>query len=275
MLPLPPGWATDLAVLTLTGSTVDDRRDHLVVRTPANPGYHWGNFVLVTEDAAVADASRWIAVFGACFPDADWLAIGLVRPPEDERAWVAHGLRPEVDDVLTTSTLPREAPLPDGCTARRLHGDDWEQVLRRALAENVRSGEEAPAAYEAYARRLVAVRRELSDRDTAAFFGAFTDGQLVADLGVVRCGAVARYQSVSTDEAHRGRGLASHLLGVAGRWAGEHGCRRWVIVTDAANRAARVYRRAGFEADVGSALVHRRPARAAADATQLPARPAG
>jgi hypothetical protein len=36
------------------------------------------------------------------------------------------------------------------------------------------------------------------------------------------------------------------LLGVAGQWAAEQGCRQWVIVTEAANPAGLVYRRAGF-----------------------------
>jgi hypothetical protein len=53
MRDLPIGWATDIAVLQLTGSTVDDRGDHLVLRTPRNPTFHWGNCLLVTDPAAV------------------------------------------------------------------------------------------------------------------------------------------------------------------------------------------------------------------------------
>jgi GNAT superfamily N-acetyltransferase len=83
----------------------------------------------------------------------------------------------------------------------------------------------------------------------------------VADLGIVRCGTTARYQSVGTDLDHRRRGLASHLLGVAAAWAGERGCDRWVIVTEATNPAGRVYRRLGFAPDVGSAQAYRPPAR--------------
>ena len=56
---MPVGWATDLAILELTGSTVEDRGDHLVVRTPENPDYHWGNCLLVTDPAARNDAARW------------------------------------------------------------------------------------------------------------------------------------------------------------------------------------------------------------------------
>ena len=80
---------------------------------------------------------------------------------------------------------------------------------------------------------------------------------LVAELGIVNCGGSARYQSVGTDEGHRRRGLASHLLGVAARWAADTGCDRWVIVTEATNPAGAVYRRVGFEPDVGNAQAYR------------------
>jgi GNAT superfamily N-acetyltransferase len=257
--PLPPGWATDLAVLELSGSTVEQSPDHLVVRTPDNPGYHWGHVVFVTDPDAVGDAGRWTAVFRAAFPAADWLAVGLVRRPDDDRAWRALGLEVEVDEVLTTSTVPATPPRPEGCTVRRLEGQDWAASVTRALAGDEGAGDRA--AYEAFVRRRSATRQDLVRSGAAAFFGAFVDGRLVSELGVVRCGSTARYQSVSTDPAHRRQGLAAHLLGVAGQWAAERGCRRWVIVTEATNPAGRVYRRAGFAPDVGNAQVYRGPAR--------------
>ena len=43
------GFRTDLALLTASGSVVEDRGTHLVVRTPDNPTYYWGNFILLSE----------------------------------------------------------------------------------------------------------------------------------------------------------------------------------------------------------------------------------
>ncbi len=103
--------------------------------------------------------------------------------------------------------------------------------------------------------------RALSEQDLGASFGAFADGILVADLGIVRCGTTARYQSVGTNEQHRRRGLASHLLGVAARWAADRGCDQWVIVTEATNPAGRAYRSLGFEPDTGNAQAYRKPPR--------------
>jgi GNAT superfamily N-acetyltransferase len=103
----------------------------------------------------------------------------------------------------------------------------------------------------------VQARRDLSANDTAPFFGASAGGVLVAELGIVCCGHTARFQSVVTDSAHRRRGVATHLLGVAAHWSAEHDCDRLVIVTEASNPAGRVYRAVGFEPDTPNAQAYR------------------
>jgi len=231
----------------------------VLVRSPHNPDFHWGNCLFVTDQAAVNDAARWVTTFESAFPEADWVALGLTRMPDDGDAWAAHGLELELDEVLTTSTLPRQTAPPEGYTVRRLDGQDWESSVGRMVAENLRTGEHEARAHKRFARAQAATQRALSDRDVGAWFGAFADDALVAELGIVRCGAMARYQSVGTDEEHRGRGLASHLLGVAAQWAAGQGCDRWVIVTEATNPAGRVYRRAGFEPDSGNVTAYRTP----------------
>ena len=258
---MPIGWATDVAVLEHTGSTVEDRGDHVVVRTPQNPTFHWGNCVLVTDPDAVDDAQQWITAFQASFPSATWVAIGLARMPDDVAPWAELELKLGLDDVLTTGTLPRQTALAAGYAVRRLAGDDWEQVVARALAENDRTAEFDPQVHEPFLRARTQAQRDLSERHVAAFFGAFSDGALVADLGVVRCGTAARYQNVRTDTEHRRRGLASHLLGIGARWAAEHGCEQWVIITEATNPAGRVYRNVGFELAAASAQAYRPPPR--------------
>ena len=257
----PPGWATDLAILEHTGAVVEEHEDHLLVRSPDQPGFHWGNFVLVTDEDTVDDADRWVTAFRAALPDADWVAIGLPRMPGTPDSWAAHGLDLELDEVLTTRSLPQGAPLPAGYSVRRLSGADWDHALARTIAANDRSGEQDPTSFEPFARGQGRTRQDLSRRDVAAWFGAFADGALVADLGIVRCGSTARYQDVSTDEPHRRRGLAAHLLGVAARWAADGGCDAWVIVTEPTNPAGRVYRSMGFTPDTGAVQAYRRPPR--------------
>ena len=257
----PLGWATDLAILEHTGSVVEEHRTHLVIRSAHNPDFHWGNCLLVTDEDSLGDAQRWVATFRLAFPEASWVAIGLIRIPEDPGSWVAQGLDLEVDDVLTTATLPRRVLLPEGYTVRRFRDGDWAQALAQAVAENDRTGEEDQTSFQRFAQAQTQARRALSQRDLAAWFGAFENDTLVAELGIVRCGATARYQSVGTHAGHRRRGLASHLLGVAAQWAADGGCDQWVIATEPDNSAGRVYRSLGFTADTGAIRAYRRPQR--------------
>jgi GNAT superfamily N-acetyltransferase len=261
MRELPLGWATDIAVLGHMGSTIDDRGDHLVLRTPQNPLFHWGNCVFVTDSAAVDDAQRWVAVFEAAVPEADWLAIGLPQMPMNTAAWATCGAELELDDVLATATVPRQAPMPPGYAVRALTTDgDWAQFVDRDIAINDEEGQHDRLSHERFARARAQAYREMSEREVARFVGAFSADTLVAELGIIRCGDVARYQTVGTDPAHRGRGLCAHLLGVAGAWAAQRDCTQWVIVTSAINPAGRVYRRAGFASAAPIVTAYRAPA---------------
>ena len=133
---MPLGWATDLAILELTGSTVDYREDYVVVRTPGNPDYHWGHCLLVTDKASVNDADRWAGIFHEEFPEATWLAVGLPTMPHDVDAWARHGMDLEQLDVLATASIPRSAALADGYTVRHLTGEDWDTMAAREIADN-------------------------------------------------------------------------------------------------------------------------------------------
>ncbi len=257
---LPPAWDTDLAILEHNGSSVTVLADHLLVRTPANPNYHWGNFVMVTDPDAVDDAGRWLAVFADAFPEADWVAIGLPAQPTDVRGW--HRNRIELEDLetLTTTSLTRTTPCPAGYRVRPFGGRDWQQDLARTIANNLATGDFDQTAFATFATEQSRERQRLVERGLGAWFGAFLGDDLVADLGIVRCGARARFQDVSTDPRHRRLGLASHLLGVAARWAGDHGCTELVIVTESANAAGRVYRNVGFQPQAGGTQAYRKPA---------------
>jgi GNAT superfamily N-acetyltransferase len=236
---LPLGWHTDIAVRRVAGSSVEDRHDHLVVRTPDNPTYHWGNFILVTDPAAVDDADRWLTTFEGEFPEAAHRAVGLVAEPR-ESAWDAVDLLVEHEDVLAADRCPAPAPLADGYLVRELGThEDWSQS--RGLEVGEFPGEEE------FQRLATLARAGMCERGDAAWFGAFHGDRLVAGLGIVDCGeGVARYQAVITGAEHRRRGLASHLLGVAAAWAGDRGARTWVIIADADSDASRLYQARGF-----------------------------
>lgn len=253
---LPLGWHTDLAVHRLSGATITKHSGHLVVRTPAEASYHWGNFVLVTDADRLDDAGHWVRVFEDELPEAPHRAIGLVGEPGNRIAWAATGLVLEHEDVLATGAGPERRPLAEGYRVREIRSDEeWEQ-------EAMPDGDPSPDEVD-FARRHARTRRGIVERGAAAFFGAFAGGRLASSLGIVDCGdGIFRYQQVMTEEQHRRRGLAGHLLGVAADWAAARGCRQWVIVADADSEASRLYQAVGFAPVQRSCQAYRSPDRA-------------
>lgn len=246
---LADGWWTDLGVLQAGGAQVEDRGPYVVVRSPHNPTYHWGNFVLVTDAALVDDADRWVTTFGRELPDAGHVAIGLPVAPSPD-AWAGHAVELEENTVLATSRVPARRSLTSGYVMRALDGDaDWAALVRRDEEENLADGRFEPAAHRVFVQRQVATRRRVAQTGRSRWFGAFADGELASSLGIVLCGnGIARYQAVRTHPDHRRRGLAGHLLGVAADWAAAQGATRWVILTEVDNPAGRLYRSVGFAA---------------------------
>lgn len=258
MFAISPGWRTDLEILALGGSEIETFDDHIIVRTPTNPEYHWGNCLLVLDPASVDKDEKWVERYRTAFPNNDWIAIGLPIMPPNVTAWEKQGITLEQLDVLTTNSLPQSQPLPDGYTSRHFDEQDWGTLTRREISYLLAEGGYETAALEAFAIERNSSRRKLCATGDAAWFGAYLEDELVASLGIVRCGNIARYQSVETNEAHRRKGLASHLLGLAASWSQRKGSESWVIVTEEANAAGRVYRRAGFSPDISEVNAYKK-----------------
>ncbi len=229
----------------MAGSFVRDAGDHLIIKTPRNPTFHWGNFVLVGDDFAKCE--RWFAVFAREFPEAAHIAIGLDGvAPSDERlaGYIAAGLQLQLPRVLVSHTVPA-ADAPADAICRPLQDDDdWDQ----ALDLRYDTDENTSAEHRLFLRRRVQEARELTRAVGAAWFGAFVGGRMCAGAGIASDGhGLARYQNVETHPEFRRRGLARALVAAAGRHAfAELRARTLVIVADPDYHAIDLYRSLGF-----------------------------
>jgi ribosomal protein S18 acetylase RimI-like enzyme len=244
------GYRTDLMIRALEGSQVIHHPGYVTVRTPANPAFWWGNFMLLPEKAAREGAEPCLALLRSEFPASAHVALGIdvtsgAAAGLDDFA--AAGLDVQHDTVLTAAAL-REPPHPNhAAVLRELAGDDdWRQSAQlRAVCDAEEGGYPADPAFIA-ARD--AARRTLAGTGHGAWFGAFLDGQLASQLGVFsdRRG-VARYQEVATHPDARRQGLAATLLCHAARYATGHlAATTLVIVADPGEPAIGVYRGVGF-----------------------------
>jgi GNAT superfamily N-acetyltransferase len=241
------GYRTDLMIRVLEGSQVEDRGDYLVIRTPRNPTYWWGNFLLLAAPVR-GQAASWVAAFAAEFPAARHVAIGVdvtEISAVDISDYIAQDLRLERSSVLIAQELA-EPQRPNRRAAYRALSDDADWRQSAELRAAVNAGE--PGSDPEFLHARLKAERALTEAGHGAWFGAFVDGRLVAQLGLITDGSgIARYQNVETHPDWRRRGLAGSLVWQAG-WHGldSLGASTLVIVADPHADAIRVYRTLGF-----------------------------
>ncbi len=253
------GFRTDLALLTASGSIVEDRGTHLVVRSPDNPTYFWGNFILLARPPVLGGEREVIGAFHTEFPQAEHVSLGIDTADLTDTAraeFEAAGLSVDVSTVLTASSL--QQPEQVEADVRPLAGDDeWEARARLSRQLYPQTSE---ATFLAFARQKNAQERRLVDAGRGQRFGAFLDGALVSTAGIFVAGdAVARFQSVETHTGHRRRGLGAAVVHAAGRHALDHfDVRTLVIVADTDGEAIGIYRRLGFTDSERQLMMERR-----------------
>jgi RimJ/RimL family protein N-acetyltransferase len=262
---VPPrslAYRTDLMLLQLQGSAVERRDGYRVIRTPGNPSFWWGNYLLLDERPAPGELERWVETFHAEHPAAAHVAIGLdtldgVAPDADELA--AAGLTAWGDTVMTARAV-RPPPHPNTIATYRTlaDDDDWAQQVE---LEMVTSDEEPTDGHRVFIERRVADLRRLTESGAGDWYGAFIDGRLQSSLGLFTDGSgVARFQHVGTFPDARGRGLAGTLVHHVSRRAfDELGIETLVMVAEPAYHAIRIYRAVGFAGDETQLGLQRRP----------------
>lgn len=246
------GYRTDLIFHRFSGVVVD-RGSYLVIRTPGNSTYRWGNFLLFSRPPQPGDLVRWEGLFAeevGTPPEVahkvfGWDAMngeqGCVAP------FLAAGYTLETTVVMAAATLSRPPNHNAELTVRQLGSDaDFSEMLE--LHVLCREAGEDEAGYRTFWRANVQGFRKMIAAGLGAWFGAFWDGTLVGSMGLFVGGGLARYQAVVTQPAFRRRGVCRTLLFEVGRYGLEKlGGKTLVIVADEAYFAKDIYASVGFE----------------------------
>lgn len=289
------GWRTELIFHRFDGEVIA-RDDHLLVRTPHNPTFYWGNFLLFDRPPREGDAARWRALFDTQIAqrqsESRHLAFGIegdagFELPAD---MAALGVSKFSSVVLTMRPgqlrLPRKPLAPDfRMRALRLPHEAPLAVELQVASDEKRY---EPAGYRVFRERQMARHGRMVAAGLGDWFGIFTvdGGNLVADCGLFRDGpgpgapaqrraaplgggkrgelgaaSVGRFQFVSTHPAWRRRGLCSALIHAVCRHGFEAmGLASLVIVADPDDVAIGLYESLGFERDHRMWYLERRPA---------------
>ncbi|HEU4733863.1 MAG TPA: GNAT family N-acetyltransferase [Kofleriaceae bacterium] len=254
------GLATDLALIATRGRIVD-RGAYLVAATPDDPGYYYGNLIVLPAPLGPGELTWALELFArelAIDPAIRHVTLcwdGVAGETGAAGELTAAGFAIETTLVMTASAVASVAA-PRGIELRPLAPDELARATELAYA----IGGTPSEAHRQFLQRRTAWHRDLVVRQTATFWGAFDDRTLVASLGVVRLGRLGRYQDVQTTPGHRRRGIAAALLAAAGRDALADGVEQLVIHTLTGSEALRVYERIGFRTIEVTASACRAPA---------------
>ncbi|MFC7497399.1 MULTISPECIES: GNAT family N-acetyltransferase [unclassified Nocardioides] len=251
---------TDLELLRLSGSEVEDHGSYVAVRTPDNPTYYWGNFLLLPHAPTTEDLPEWIERFGATYPRSRHLAFGVDGPDgtlDDLEPFRVAGLDVDASSVMTATAVHEPARPNLEATYRPLAGDDdWHQQLELGIAgEHEESGRDFVVA-------KTASERALSGRGIGTWWGAFIGDRLLASMGLFAVSpGLARFQQVKTHPDARGRGLAGTLVHRVSQYGfAELDARTLVMVADPDYLAIRIYRSVGFDSTETQLQAERKPA---------------
>lgn len=236
-------YRTDLALLTASGSTVQDLGTHLLVTTDDNPTYHWGNFLLLKDLPLAGGGREVVGAFDAWFPQSRHRSIGVDSIGEvDLAVFEGTGLNASTDEVLVADQVVAPLrPIAEG-GIRPITTDEWEKWVdfEMSLRE--------PHVTAEYLRRRAAAEQRLVAAGLGHRWAVFIEGRIAASAGVFEVGdGLARFQQVATHPRRRRRGLASALVHRMGRaMLARPGVHRLVIVAEPEGPAIELYRSLGF-----------------------------
>lgn len=274
-LSLGLNWQTDLIFARFDG-VVHDRGDYVVVRSPANPHYWWGNFVIFRKPPVPGDLARWVHIFDteirACQPGTGHHTFGIDQtdawdlPAEFKVAGFS------LNQVITLERQCHQGPPPYPALAADLQWRVLDLTRHSDLVVDQQVAVDADryhiCGYRLYAECQMARYAAMQHAGLGHWFGIVSHAgpapQIVASCGLFRDPTQAdlgRFQYVSTHPLWQRRGLCTALVAAVSRYGFDTmGLRTQVIVADPAEHALPIYRSLGFQAAGGGWQLERPPA---------------
>jgi ribosomal protein S18 acetylase RimI-like enzyme len=262
MAPVPRSLvlATDIDVLAID-HTVTRRDGYLVVRSPSNPAFWFGNFLLFDDAPGPGDGERWERLFerefadrSACHRTFRWdRTDGETGAATEEFSRRGYDLESEIGLVAEPGELIAHARANRDVKIRPLDptpgGSDeplWASVVEIQVAG--RDRRTGAAEHRDFSRTRQSELRALFGAGRGAWYVALTPaGEVAASCGIVTTGDRGRFQAVETAEPYRRMGICSRLVvDVAAHAAAEHALGSLVIVADADYHALGLYESLGF-----------------------------
>jgi hypothetical protein len=200
------------------GGVITDHGDCISVRTPSNPDFYFGNFLLFPAPPTDGDFGPWMARFEEIFAQYPQVRHHTFQwlPADDANSgelaeFKEAGFTLDETSVLATQSVHTDKPAPIDVDFRKISTDaEWLAVIDA----QVRYGNPTIPSdeYRKFKEESFASYRAMSDKGLGNWWGAFKGDELVADLGLFFANGVGRFQSVQTATEHRRQGICRAMV---------------------------------------------------------------
>jgi ribosomal protein S18 acetylase RimI-like enzyme len=265
------GWRSHLLACGF-GAEIIAHDDCIVVRSPSNPTYYWGNCLILPAAPRDGDLAHWLQRFDTEIatrqPQSQHVAFGINAAAlfDDLPSWRAAGINEFDETAVLTLDATALAPEPvvrdtPGLVLRTL---DLPREVELAVEAQVRARDESfeEAGYRVFSRRTIQRMAAMRREGIAEWFGAVVGDVLAADCGLVHDGVMGRFQFVETQADWRRRGLCRALVHhVCSHAFHELQLKQLVMCADPHDVAIGIYRSVGFTQVASHWGLQRRPPR--------------
>lgn len=243
---------TDLFFHRFSG-VVLEYDDYLVVKTPTNPTYFWGNLLYFKNPPTSESFHLWKKIFDDQFKSmkVDHMTLAWDSPDgslghlED---FIKDGFEVEKSTVMSAKAVVSPPKINDLLSIRPIETEaEWAMVIEnQVLARDLNFNE---IAYRKFTARKIANYRMMIQENLGVWMGAFQGEQLVGDLGLFVENGLARFQTVGTHPEFRRIGVCSTLIYKTCLMAQRDlGAIEFIMVADPLYHAAKIYETIGFKA---------------------------
>lgn len=246
-------YQTDLSILAFQGRLIE-REEYIVVESLGNPGYFWGNLLVMKKPPGPGDYQKWTNFFRQEFSHQPlvqhvtfgWDIIDGAEGMIDDFQKYGFIFEPSVVLTLTNDKLQSAKHSVNNLEVRPLQTDeDWQSAIRNQI--DCRGETFRLEVFLPFKRAQMKKFRDMSEAGLGHWFGAFLNGHLVADCGLYCIHGVGRYHAVGTHPDFRKKGICGNLIYESAKFGVENlGTNTLVMVADPDYHAANVYKSIGF-----------------------------
>lgn len=242
---------TDLIFHQFNGIVLN-YNDYLVIKTPGNPTFFWGNLIYFAHPPATESLKMWKDIFREHFLSMNVQHMTFAWDgAEDDLKNIApfleDGFEIEKSVVMMTSEILVPKKINNDFRVRPIVSDqDWKQVLENHVL--CRGEHFVESRYRKFAENRIENYRTMINAKKGLWMGAFLGDKVVGDLGIFFDQGIGRFQAVGTNPDFRRIGVCSTLIYQTLLMAREKmNISKFVIVADPDYHASQIYRSVGFK----------------------------